>query len=205
MRILRVVIIAGGAYEPCIDIKEDDFVICADHGYDYALKYSIHTDMLIGDFDSVNADISPVKDKISFPSRKDFSDSEIAVKKAIEMKPDEVALLGFTGSRLDHSLANLTMLKQFYERGITAYIADAHNTVYYYKDFFEINGKKGSLVSLVPMTYEISSITTYGLDYPLDNETLYFGQSRGISNVVVSDKAGYKSKSGEGFIIFSKD
>ncbi len=205
MRILRVVIIAGGDFEPCMAIKDDDFVICADHGYDHALKYAIHTDMLIGDFDSVDADIEPVKDKISYPERKDFSDSEIAVKKAIEKNPDEVVLLGFTGSRLDHSLANLTMLKQFSDCGIKACVADKHNTVYYYKDYFHIKNMNGSLVSLIPFTKEITGITTGGLDYPLCGETLYFGQSRGVSNVVVSDDAFYKSECGEGLVIFSKD
>lgn len=202
---MRVIIIGGGDFKPCIDITKEDYVICADHGYDYALEYNIHVDMLLGDFDSVGADVSYVESKISYPSRKDFSDSELAARKAAEMKPDEVILLGFTGSRLDHSLANLMLLKFFCENGIKACIADEKNEVYYYKDAFEIKNRLGDFVSIIPLTEKISSVTTCGLEYPLCGENLYIGESRGISNVVISNDAAYRSESGEGFIIFSKD
>jgi len=119
------------------------------------------------------------------------------------MHPDEIVLLGCMGSRADHTLANIFLLKYINEQGIKACIADKNNEIYYYKDFFEIKNSIGKTVSLIPITSEISGITTRGMDYPLSGEILYFGESRGISNVVVSENAGYMSESGEGFIIIT--
>jgi len=198
---MRVIIIAGGSFAPCIEIYENDYVICADGGYDSAKKYKIQVNLVMGDMDSVTEDTNEIAEKIEFPVRKDYTDSELAVRKAISMNPEEIVLLGFTGTRLDHSVANIFLLKLIHESGIAAYIADSYNRVYYYKDMFEIKNFCGSTVSLIPLTAEISGITTKGLDYPLNNETLLFGQTRGISNVVVSDYAEYKSKSGEGLLI----
>lgn len=202
---MRIVIIAGGSFVPCVDILPDDYVICADGGFDSAVKYGIHINLIMGDMDSVASDISEITEKIEYPVRKDFTDSEIAVRKAISMKPDEIVLLGFTGTRLDHSVANIFLLKLIHENSVPAYMADSNNLVYYYKDSFEIKNRRGCTVSLIPLTSEIKGITTKGLDYPLDNETLIFGQTRGISNVVVDDFAEYKSVSGEGLLIIAKD
>ena len=200
---MRVIIISGGDYSYSGKITDDDFVICADCGFDAALKNGIKVSLLMGDMDSVKADIGEEAKKLLFPSRKDFTDTELAVRHAVKMNPDEIVLLGCMGSRADHTLANIFILKYINEQGIKACIADKNNEIYYYKDFFEIKNSIGKTVSLIPITSEISGITTRGMDYPLSGEILYFGESRGVSNVVVSENAGYTSKSGEGFIIIT--
>jgi len=200
---MRVIIISGGDYSYGGEITADDFVICADSGFDSAHKNGIKVSLLMGDMDSVKTDIGDEEKKLLFPSRKDFTDTELAVRHAVEMHPDEIVLLGCMGSRADHTLANIFLLKYINEQGIKACIADKNNEIYYYKDFFEIKNSIGKTVSLIPITSEISGITTRGMDYPLSGEILYFGESRGISNVVVSENAGYMSESGEGFIIIT--
>ncbi|HYK08073.1 MAG TPA: thiamine diphosphokinase, partial [Candidatus Eisenbacteria bacterium] len=52
-----------------------------------------------------------------------------------------------------------------------------------------LSGKKGDLLSLIPLSPEVTGITTKNLYYPLRNETLYFGLPRGISNVFTEDSA----------------
>ena len=54
---MRAVIIGGGyigdhAYIKS-KIKPDDYIICADAGYDHAVKMGIEPNILIGDFDSI--------------------------------------------------------------------------------------------------------------------------------------------------------
>ena len=44
-------------------------------------------------------------------------------------------------------------------------------------------------------------ITTDGLEYPLNDETLYFGSSRGISNIMLADKCNITIKSGMALVI----
>ena len=200
---MRVIIISGGDYSFGGEITENDFVICADSGYDIALKNGIRVNLLMGDMDSVKADISTEKEKLLFPSRKDYTDTELAVRHAVNIKPDEIILLGCMGSRADHTLANIFLLKYIREQGINAHIEDENNKIYYYKDFIKLDGMSGKTVSLIPLTSEIKGITTRGMDYPLNVENLYFGESRGVSNIITEDEASYISETGEGFIVIS--
>ena len=58
---MRIIIIAGGSFAPCVDILPDDYVICADGGYDNAKKYGIHANLVMGDMDSVKSDINELQ------------------------------------------------------------------------------------------------------------------------------------------------
>ena len=200
---MRVIIIAGGIFSPCIEFFKDDYVICADSGFDSASKHKITPNLVLGDMDSVKSDISNTDDVQLYPVRKDFTDMELALETAIDMKPDEIIMLGAVGSRLDHSMANIFLLKKAYDAGVKACICDVHNKVYYYKDEFYITDSVGKTISLIPLTSEISGLVTKGLDYPLENETIHFGQTRGISNMVTQESAYYKSQNGEGIIVIS--
>lgn len=199
---MRVIIIAGGTFSPCIEFLKDDYIICADSGFDSAREFGIKPNLMLGDMDSVKSDISNIDAQL-FPVRKDFTDTELALNAALDMKPHEIIILGATGSRFDHSIANILLLKKAYDAGISACVCDAHNKIYYYKDEFYLTDSVGKTVSLIPLTNEISGLVTEGLDYPLENETIFFGETRGISNMVKSTSAYYKSKTGEGIIVIS--
>lgn len=201
---MRIIIIGGGAFKNTFSVREDDYVICADHGYDHALKKGIHVNLVIGDMDSVQSDTSNAPEKLILPVRKDFTDSETAVRHAIDMNPDEIVLLGFTGTRLDHTMANIFLLRLIYNAGIRGFIDEGNNRIYYFGGSFSVENKEGFTVSLIPLTESIDGITTYGLDYPLNDESLYFGETRGISNVITESPAGYTANSGEGIIVLTK-
>jgi thiamine pyrophosphokinase len=51
-------------------------------------------------------------------------------------------------------------------------------------------------VSLLPLTPTADGISTTGLAYPLNDATLYFERSRGVSNVVTQMPATVHVKSG---------
>ncbi len=199
---MRVIIIAGGTFSPCIEFLKDDYIICADSGFDSASEFGIKPNLMLGDMDSVKSDISNIDAQL-FPVRKDFTDTELALNAALDMKPQEIIILGATGSRLDHSIANVLLLKKAYEAGVSACVCDAHNKIYFYKDEFHLTDCVGKTVSLIPVTSEISGLVTKGLDYPLENETISFGETRGVSNVVTHNQAYYKSESGEGILVIS--
>jgi thiamine pyrophosphokinase len=46
----------------------------------------------------------------------------------------------------------------------------------------KIRGKIGDLLSLIPIGTNAENISTTGLKYRLNKETLFFGKTRGISN-----------------------
>ena len=50
---------------------------------------------------------------------------------------------------------------------------------------------------------DLEGITTQGLEYPLHDETLFFGESRGNSNVVTDDTCIIEVRSGMGIVIIN--
>lgn len=201
---MRAVIIGNGTIRSYKKIKEyirkDDFIICADGGINHAVRMDIRPDILIGDFDSSDPKLL-VNDvlKVEYPSRKDFTDGELCVKYAAEHGYDEVLLLAMTGTRADHTLTNMLMLSQC-KHGMAA---DEYNEIYYLKDKIIIENRKGMTLSIIPVKGELTGTTTKGLEYPLNTETLYFGESRGNSNVIISDYCEITVNGGQALVILN--
>lgn len=197
---MRAVIIGSGYIKDRDYIKSkiraDDYIICADGGYDHAVKMGIVPDILIGDFDSVS-ELPETAEKIKYPKRKDFTDGEIAVKYAVEHGFDDILLLAMTGDRADHTITDILLLTQC-PKGC---IMDDNNEIYLLRDSVAVGGKAGDTVSIVPVGGNVEGITTQNLEYLLNNETLYFGESRGVSNVMTSDNCVITAKKGIGLVI----
>lgn len=179
-------------------LRNDDYIICADGGIRHAKMLGILPDLLIGDFDSSDPSESSVK-KIKFPVRKDFTDSEICMKYALEMGYDEILFIGMSGTRADHTLTNMLLISKCPNGAMI----DDNNEIYYLKDRIKIENRKGKTLSIIPVKGNMCGITTAGLDYPLFDETLYFGESRGNSNVIIDDTCEITIKSGEGLVFIN--
>jgi len=186
------------------DLPEKAYVICADGGLRHMKKLDLTADIIIGDMDSASCEIDEEK-AIRYPVRKDFTDSEISVDYALEHGYDEIIMIGFTGTRLDHTITNLFLLKKISDAGKKGVIIDKHNKIYYAGKENIIAGKTGDIVSIIPVGGDVSGVTTEGLDYPLCNETLEFAKSRGVSNVMTGNCCKITIKSGMAMIIKSKD
>ena len=175
---MRAVIIGNGDIKDYQYIKskinDNDFIICADGGYNHAEKMGIVPDVLIGDFDSAK-NFEKVKDRIEYPKRKDFTDGELAVAYAVDNGYEDIVLIAMTGDRFDHSIADILLLEKC-KNGV---LIDDNNEIYLLKDKLSLNG----------------------LEYPLNDETLYFGSSRGISNIMLADKCNITIKSGMALVI----
>lgn len=204
---MRAVIFAGGeikdyAYAKS-RVKPNDMLIAADSGFEHILKLNLEADTVIGDMDSVKSEISG-KEIIRLEVMKDETDTEAAVMLALKRGADEILILGATGSRIDHSLANILLLKKLNDLNVKASIADENNEIFYLDKSVELGGNKGDTVSIIPVS-DLEGITTEGLFYPLRDEVLYMGSSRGVSNVMLGDKCCVTVKNGSGFVIKSRD
>lgn len=199
---MRAVIIGNGKISSYARLSErirhDDFVICADGGYIYADNAGIKINLIMGDFDSAPEPDTDTA-KLVYPVRKDYTDSEICVKYALEHGYDEILMFGMTGSRMDHTLTNMLLLMQCEN----ACIVDDNNEIYLLRGSFCAKNKKGKTLSIIPIGGDINGIATKGLDYPLRNETLYMGESRGNSNVICDDYCEITTRDGIGFVIIN--
>ncbi len=199
---MRAVIIAGGDVGDYIKnyIKGDDFVICADSGLDRAEKFGIKPNIVLGDMDSViSKNIG--EDAVIYPCRKDFTDSEIAVDYAKEHGFSQFLMFGMIGSRMDHTIANITLLKNLEN----AVIINENNEIYLLRDKIKIEAPIGTTISILPIFGDVSGVTTYGLDYPLTNGSITCGTSLGVSNVMTEAVCEITVEKGMALVIRSKE
>ena len=183
-----------------------DMIIAADAGARHCLAISILPQVVIGDFDSLTpAELDKLQELgvrlIRYPARKDFTDLELALKYACEQGADQITILGGLGQRWDQTLANILLLAgSFAQRARVSYIDGSQEIMLIGESqILEIRGQPGDTVSLVPIQGNAQGITTCGLEYPLDDDTLEFGTARGVSNVLIGKQATIQLK--HGFLI----
>ncbi|MDR2532470.1 MAG: thiamine diphosphokinase [Oscillospiraceae bacterium] len=206
---MRAVIISGGRIDDYGYIKKQlgqfgaDLFICADRGYSHAVKLGLAVSVVVGDFDSAG-DIPAGVRTVRYPAEKNHTDTELALAHAREAGARELLIVGATGGRADHMLANIFLIKSCLERGEDAEIIDEHNRIKITETRLEIKGGEGVTVSLVPLC-DCVGVTTEGFRYPLMNEILRFGEGRGVSNVMTGETAQVSLKGGTVLVITARD
>lgn len=191
---MRGVIFSGGELGNPEAVKEkllpSDFIVCADSGYLHAKKLEVVPHAVLGDFDSVRRSDVVCEHIVDFPPKKDLTDTEICIRYALERGCNEILLLGATGGRLDHELANLFLLKVIMDEGADGSIFDGISETWLVSGNIEFDdGEAGDLLSILPVTPTVKGITTQNLEYPLADTTLKFGPALGISNVFLGRHA----------------
>ncbi len=197
---MRVIIIAAG--QPADDehwarwIRSGDLVIGADGGAAQALARGWTPRVVVGDMDSLTeANRSRLEGQgcefIRHPRAKDETDLELALTYAVEQGAEEIVILGALGGRMDHTLANVLLLALPLLRHVTARIARGGEEVLLLRggQSIRLDGIKGDRVSLLPVEGDACGVTTRGLAWPLNGDTLRFGFSRGVSNEMTGEEA----------------
>ena len=188
-------------------------IIAGDRGLEALYQLKIIPNHVVGDFDSVSPEIlefykrQPQIIFHTFNSEKDNTDTDIALKLAIQMKSSKITILGALGKRMDHALANIHILKDALEANIPCQIIDKHNRIYLINKQVELEKDKvyGKYISLVPLTSTVEGLTLTGFKYPLNKYNLPIGTSLGISNEMIEDRAHIEIEKGILIVIESKD
>lgn len=175
-------------------------VICVDGGLHVADAAGISIDYLVGDFDTADVslvdryrrEIAEGKQKTvlkEYNPVKDATDTQIAVSLAIEEGAEEIVLLGATGSRLDHSLANIHLLLKPLSCGVKAYILDKNNKIYLIDRELELKKNKlyGPYLSLLPFGGDVKAVTLKGFKYNVVKRDYLRGDSLGVSNELLEE------------------
>lgn len=188
--------------------QQADITVCADGGLKYALDNGVEPDIVMGDFDSlpeeylgkINSEVEVKK----FPPEKDFTDTEIALKKMCDLGCTDITILGAIGTRMDHVLGNFFTLIEVHKNGATGRILDSHNEVEYltlgetkfYKGVFKY-------ISIIPI--EETMVSTQGFKYEVKALTIKPGSTIGISNELLDEEGEIEIHKGSCFVIKSKD
>jgi thiamine pyrophosphokinase len=160
-------------------------VVAADSGLHHARLLGRAVDLVVGDLDSVDpgeldAAVAAGARVERHPTDKEATDLELALAAAAGAA--EIVVVGGTGGRLDHFLANALVLAspRWAHARITAYMSDA--TLHVARDSVDLEGTPGDLCSLLPVGGPAVGVRTKGLRFPLRAETLATGTTRGVSN-----------------------
>ena len=166
--------------------------------------------LLLGDFDSIEKDVYDYYKKknvkiITEKIEKDYTDTHLAIDIAINKGCKKIYMFGCTGSRLDHTLSNIFLLRYILSRNVLGCIIDGNNDIYLIDREIKLKKEKDYKISLLAITDKVNGICTEGLYYKLSGSTISMGESIGVSNEFIDEECKIKIDSGLLLVLKSKD
>lgn len=214
----QFIIVSGGRIDDgfaagVIAEKKEAILIAADSGMDFFYRNGIKPDVIVGDFDSAaseSLEFFRAQDDIQMQELnpvKDDTDTEAAIRFAIEMGAEQITILGGTGSRLDHVLGNIELLGIGLQEKVSMELLDASNRIRMLDHGIAMRKEEqfGTYVSLIPYTTEVEHLTLRGFQYPLSDYCLKGFCSLGISNEIIEEEASISFEEGILLLIESRD
>lgn len=204
----RVAVVVGGGGPPEIDaadlgdLGDAPLVIAADSGLAHARDLGLRVEVVVGDMDSVEPGVLEAAaaggtQLERHPEAKDETDLDLAIDAALAARPSRLVVVTGRGDRLDHAVAialGLATPGRAAGVAVEAWIGRAH--LWVVQGRTELAGRPGDLLSLFPAHGPARGVTTSGLLYPLRDEDLPAGTSRGVSNEWVEAEAIVEVRSG---------
>lgn len=188
-----------------INVLEDDLVIGADKGCEILIKNGYVPNVAIGDFDSIDGEVN-CSNIIRHPVKKDDTDSVLAVEYAIKQGYDDIVIFGAIGGTLDHTIANISMLKRYTEKGKNIVLIDGDNVLFAVCNNEIVFDKKAEgRVSVFSATENSYGVSISGLLYELDKRDLSSSISLGVSNEFVGKQSSISVENGVLFLYTSKE
>ena len=184
-------------------LQAADVLICADGGANFCIKAKTIPDYVIGDMDSIDKKLlseleNNNKTKVIVDKDQNKTDLQLAIELANDLKPDRIELLGVVGDRLDHTLGNLWCLDKV-DKNIQVRALGNNCEISLVQDSLELEGKKGEVVSVIPLT-DIEGLTYKGLKWGLADFACSWGWL-GVCNKMEKQKATISIKKGKILVI----
>ena len=197
---MKTLIITGGKInknfaKKYLKSNKYDIIIAVDKGLETIDYLKLEPQYILGDFDSVNTKIlEKYKTQnikiIKLNPEKDLTDTHSAIDLALEIKSTEITILGAIGTRLDHTMANIHILKQALDKNIKAKIVNEKNEIELIdKEIIIKKDDNYKYVSIIPLTTNVTGITIEGMKYIINDYTLSIGDSLGVSNEQIDKEA----------------
>lgn len=161
-------------------------VYCCDGAYSWA-KNKVKIDKNIGDFDSLDEIPCPPPEEI-YPSEKDYTDGEIALKKLLDIGVDEIEIYGGDGGREDHFFGNIHLIYRAHRSGVKCTMITGKSKIFAGEGVISLGQFKDRTLSVLPFGAPLHIIESAGLKYSYP-ENIGYGECRGISNICRSENA----------------
>jgi len=177
-------------------IQTSSYLVAADGGVTFLNSIGVVPDLLVGDGDSADFKKCRAKEKKQFPTDKDFTDGELALKEAESIKPERINVYGALtkAQEADHFYGNLGLLYQSAQRnGPKVVIRDVRQDIYVasrHTGTIKIVGESNDIVSLSVFGSErASEVNTRGLVWEINDGNIPFGVGQFLRNRLVGSNA----------------
>ncbi|MDR0888285.1 MAG: thiamine diphosphokinase [Coriobacteriales bacterium] len=162
----------------------EDLVIAADGGYTYLDSLGIIPDLIIGDFDSLDAAVDTHGVRVKrLPTDKDDTDTYAAIKEGWNGGFRHFLIYGGCGGRIDHTIANIQCLAYLAHSGGIGYLVDKDVVMtVIYNDSFILPEQACGTASVFAYGDTARGVSIEGLKFTLDDETLSNTYPIGVSN-----------------------
>ena len=205
-------VISGGEWPEREAVEEvlarAEAIIACDSGMLWDRQNDVFSQYLVGDMDSVDGEtlayfvhqgaqterLSPYKDE---------TDTEEGVALALHLGAEEIALIGGTGKRLDHSLGNLHVMYRLLKKDVPCVLEGREERVFCTRSSLPLLGMEGHTISVLPL-FEDCQVSLHGFRYPLDHYDYRCGRTIGVSNVALENRAMVEIHQGSAFVFVNR-
>jgi len=196
------VIVANGGGRLPRRLSSAPLIVCADGGVQRALRAGWRPHEVVGDLDSLDPATEAWLVEVGasvyrHPPDKDKTDTELAVDLVVQRGFRSCYLVAALGGRVDHTLANLLLLRYAADRGLDLRILDGRTYVQLVRGRTVLDARPGDIVSLFSLQPTSRGITTRGLRFSLVGGSLVLGSSLGVSNEVTEPEPAVEVLDGE--------
>jgi len=196
----RCVIFLPGARPP-FEPGEGDLLVCADSGYTATRSMGLKPHILVGDMDSISRAELEEAGRLGVevhvhPRDKDRTDGEIAVDIALSSPIERLVILGGLHGRTDHVVSAFLLLQKV-PKGMDAELwsGQSRTSLLRGPDRRRFSADL-PVASLLPLGH-CAGVSTEGLRWPLNGESLVPGSTRGVHNEPLAESFEVALESGQ--------
>ena len=144
-----------------------DYIACCDGAANACVDAGFEPDVIVGDGDSVREDVrARYADRIVRIAEQETNDLTKTFRHVLKQgRRDRFVILGATGKREDHALANLALLLDYAQEHPDVLMISDFGTFYPAHDLFRASVPQGSEVSI--FNFGAMAFSATGLQYPL--------------------------------------
>jgi thiamine pyrophosphokinase len=208
---MKAFIYTGGAIHPSYITEmpaEGDLILAADSGFSNARALGVMPQILLGDFDSLGdgVEVPDGVEVIRVPAEKDDTDTQLAVRTALERGATELVIIGGLEGRLDHTLSSIAILEYLDKNHIHALMTSGKNRVRFLRNNSTLIARdKHRYLSLIAADPVVKGVTLEGCKYPLKKARLSRLFQFAVSNEITGNCAFLDVRRGGVWIIESVD
>lgn len=171
----EAIIIANGEFPtheiPLGIINNNQYIVCCDGGANQLSETNIIPNAIVGDCDSLSPENRIKYKNIIYPNNdQETNDLTKSIYFCLEKGVSDIIIVGATGKREDHTLANISLLAEHMEKITSLRMVTDYGVFTAIRNDSTFESFKGQQISI--FSIEHTPISVQHLKYPIENRIL---------------------------------